>query len=236
MNDSHIECAHCGESFYYDLTSCPNCGISVYPEEGELEEVILEETIYSEFVGGILAVFLGWFVSGVIGVLIYIAPLWLFGEQAYHMPLLILRFGSLPIGSYVGSFTAVAMTKRSPLLYGTLVGVLSFSYAVLFASYERDLAVQPLITTGMLVWWGVILIAGVAGALTNARFSERAVIEQLFSLPDSEDELYEQLYIKVGYDYARVERLIDLERERFPHASRYYLIKSAISQWERDSG
>ena len=35
-SSSEIECAHCGESFYYELDRCPNCGRSVYsPEEDE---------------------------------------------------------------------------------------------------------------------------------------------------------------------------------------------------------
>ena len=127
------------------------------------------------------------------------------------------------------------MTRRSPLIFGALVGVLSISFAILIASYERDLAFEPIFTPEMVLWWGTILIAGVGGALANARFSERAAIDQLFALPESEDELYQDLYVKVGYDHARVERLVDLERERFPDASRYYLLKSAIRHWERDN-
>ena len=71
--------------------------------------------------------------------------------------------------------------------------MLSISFAILIASYERDLVFEPLFTPEMILWWGTILIAGVGGALANARFSERTAIDQLFSLPESEDELY-QLY------------------------------------------
>lgn len=235
MNDNYIECVHCGERFFYDLTKCPHCGVSLYAEEIDFEEETLEKSIYDEILGGILAVAVGWFISGIIGVLNYMVTTWFFGEQAYRYPFQILRYASMPIGTFVGSYVAVAMTKRSAILYGVLVSVLSFSFTILIASYERDLTIQPLFTRDILIWWAFILFAGVAGALTNAKISERAEIDQLFSLPDNEDELYEQLYIKVGYDHARVERLVGLERERFPEASRYYLLKSAIGHWERDN-
>ena len=34
-DDNEIECARCGAHFFYELTRCPNCGVSVYGEEEE---------------------------------------------------------------------------------------------------------------------------------------------------------------------------------------------------------
>ena len=59
--------------------------------------------------------------------------------------------------------------------------------------------------------------------------------EQVFG--DSLDQavLYNDLLVKVGGDRAAVERLIDYERQRAPHANRSVLLRSAIRHWERDN-
>jgi hypothetical protein len=36
--DNEIECARCGAHVYYELTRCPNCGVSLYEPEDETEE------------------------------------------------------------------------------------------------------------------------------------------------------------------------------------------------------
>ena len=50
-----------------------------------------------------------------------------------------------------------------------------------------------------------------------------------------EKDLYMDLYTKVGHDIELVERLIEYERKRSPHASRIYLIQRAIDRWLRDN-
>jgi hypothetical protein len=235
MEESYIECAHCGERFFYDLTQCPHCGKNVYPDETDIDADTGDESIYGQLVGGILAVTVGWFVTGVLGVLLYIATVWIFDGRAYSMPYQLLRYASLPIAAFLGGYITVEMTERAPALFGALVGAMSITFAILLASYEKDLTSELLFTADMTFWWVTIMIAGVGGAILNARLSKKAAIDKLFSLPDSEDGLYQELYVKVGYNHARVERLVELERERFPDASRYYLLKSAIRQWERDN-
>lgn len=39
--DDELECAQCGAYFYYELTRCPNCGVSIYepdPEDDAYQE------------------------------------------------------------------------------------------------------------------------------------------------------------------------------------------------------
>ena len=36
--DDELECGRCGAHFYYELTRCPNCGVSVYEPEDEPDE------------------------------------------------------------------------------------------------------------------------------------------------------------------------------------------------------
>lgn len=36
--DNEVECARCGAHVYYELTCCPNCGVSLYEPEDETED------------------------------------------------------------------------------------------------------------------------------------------------------------------------------------------------------
>jgi hypothetical protein len=47
--------------------------------------------------------------------------------------------------------------------------------------------------------------------------------------------LRQNLRVKVGWDDSKIDRLIDLERERMPNASLQTLMESAIERWERDN-
>ncbi len=48
-------------------------------------------------------------------------------------------------------------------------------------------------------------------------------------------ELRQNLRLKLMYDEARIDRLIDAERERCPQASLAQLMRTAIGRWERDN-
>jgi hypothetical protein len=47
--------------------------------------------------------------------------------------------------------------------------------------------------------------------------------------------LRQNLRLKVGHDEEKIDRLIDLERERLPNAPLQTLMASAIERWERDN-
>ena len=47
--------------------------------------------------------------------------------------------------------------------------------------------------------------------------------------------LRQNLRLKLGYDEAKIDRLIGLERERMPTASTQALMEAAIERWERDN-
>jgi hypothetical protein len=47
--------------------------------------------------------------------------------------------------------------------------------------------------------------------------------------------LRQNLRLKLGYDEAKIDRLIELERERMPRASLQALMEAAIERWERDN-
>ena len=47
--------------------------------------------------------------------------------------------------------------------------------------------------------------------------------------------LRHSLRLKVGSNEAKIDRLIQLERERMPKASTQALMEAAIEHWERDN-
>jgi len=71
------------------------------------------------------------------------------------------------------------------------------------------------------------------------------LLHRIFNKPYAADEvfgdaldqavLYNDLLQKVGGDRAALERLIDFERGRLPHATRIIWLKNAIQRWERDN-
>ncbi len=53
--------------------------------------------------------------------------------------------------------------------------------------------------------------------------------------PSIVTSLRQNLRLKVMHDEDKVERLIDMERERAPNASHRELLEAAIERWERDN-
>lgn len=45
--DDEIECAQCGTYFYYELTRCPHCGISIYGSDDETEEPPVRNGVFA---------------------------------------------------------------------------------------------------------------------------------------------------------------------------------------------
>jgi apolipoprotein N-acyltransferase len=53
--------------------------------------------------------------------------------------------------------------------------------------------------------------------------------------PSTLAALRQNLRLKVGWDESKIDRLIQLERERLPKASLQTLMEAAIERWERDN-
>jgi hypothetical protein len=61
------------------------------------------------------------------------------------------------------------------------------------------------------------------------------IIYHFYSLPSTEDELYQLLVRRCFGDKELVERLIELESKRSPHATRATLIQHALNRLTRDN-
>lgn len=60
-------------------------------------------------------------------------------------------------------------------------------------------------------------------------------VEEVFGEGLDQAILYNDLLQKAGGDRGVVERLINFERQRNPHATRIVLLQDAIASWERDN-
>lgn len=242
-DSSEIECAHCGESFYFELTHCPNCGRSVYdPEEDRSDDDeiwgvdpnrdTLEE--WFETLAPAAATFAGLVVSYLVATIAFIGMRSILGGSAGNLPTRVLMLTAAPIGAAVGGFAAAALEHRQPRKIGWWVGVGSIVSAVVLAGVDAEQA-GSWFGVETLPIWALTVLAGASGGEYWRRQQRDVVIRQLFpDLPD-EDALFEDLLAKTGHDPDRAERLIEFERRYMPNATRRTLIESAISRWERDN-
>lgn len=230
---SDLECPHCGTTFHYELTRCPNCGINIYfPEEekdGELSQAFSNFIDTFRFPLGILA---GWTAAIVLSLSIYL-PI----RFAFTMPqfgyivysIVVLCIGS---GAFSGGFTAFRIAKKNVLVISNLVGLAGIGIAMVILLREWGTVIPfPSVTLG----WMLILIASYAGARVAEKMLQSSTMKTQFVVQETEENLYQGLFIKVGYDHTVARRLIDYERTRAPKARRSQLIRNAIERWEKDN-
>jgi len=113
-----------------------------------------------------------------------------------------------------------------------LVGLVSVGIALVILLREWG-TVLPF--PGVILGWLLILTASLGGAKTAENMLQKATLESLFVVPLTEENLYQDLFVKTGYDHEVAQRLIEYERQRAPQATRFELIRNAIQRWERDN-
>ena len=93
----------------------------------------------------------------------------------------------------------------------------------------------------VLVFVGLVLVFGVfafvqrqkRGALHSGKSAP--INRREAGNPSTLAALRQNLRLKVGWDESKIDRLIQLERERLPKASLQTLMEAAIERWERDN-
>lgn len=250
-SSTEIECAYCGEHFYYELTRCPNCGRDVYEpeydEEDETWEADPDRDVLEDWFAALApaaAVFLGMVVSFAVGSILFILLRYFLGEYGLEWPGRGVLLASVPVGAAVGAFVAGLIESDHPRRMGWWVGGLSIIAALVLAGVDRDLTVSPWTGLDTLPLWAITVLSGAAAGeylrrrrgieLAGALFRNVSNTEY-YEDPAEEEELYEALFVICGQDPERVERLIDFERRYMPNANRRTLIESAIDRWERDN-
>lgn len=242
MNDNEIECPHCGSTFYHELTHCPTCGKSVYPDEFDDESihdswVVGSTDAFSLVTNSLGVVAAGLFVASAITIFLFftIKPLIAFPNK-WGLQMLI--FFLSMIGAFAGGFVAARFSKHRASFHGLVVGLLSVGLSILLTAFEEDISYNmyrfpPLIIP--IIGWGIITLSGLFGAELAVKWAQKIALEQLFSPRRSEEELYQNLLTKVRNDHNVAKRLIEYERKHAPNASNSYLIQNAIRRWEQDN-
>lgn len=231
--NNELECPHCGASFHYELTRCPSCGVNIYfpedEEDGELSKAFTGFSNSFRFPLGILA---GWLASIVISLALYIPIRFAFTMPQSEYIVYLVVVACITVGSFAGGFIAIRVAKEKIILGSMLVGLVSLGIAIVILLREWR-SVLPF--AGVILGWIVILAASFGGAKVAEKMLQKIAVETLFVVPQTEENLYQSLFIKAGYDHNVARRLIEYERQRTPEAKRTELIQSAIRRWERDN-
>jgi len=227
-----LECPHCGASFHYELTRCPNCGVNIYFQEGEPEEV---NKTFIKFIGAFrlpLGILAGWLASIVISLALYIPIRFAFTMPQSEYVVYSVVTACIMAGSFSGGFFAFRVARKRVILGAVLVGFFSVGITIVILLREWE-SVLPF--AGVVLGWIVILAASFGGAKTAEAMLRKVTLESFFVVPPTEENLYQSLFIKAGYDHNAAKRLIEYERQRTPEATRSELISNAIRHWERDN-
>lgn len=230
---NELECPHCGATFHFELTRCPNCGVNIYfPEEeedGELSRALSSFVDSFRFPLGILA---GWTVAIALSLSLYIPIRFAFTIPQSQYVVYAIVVACIVVGTFAGGFFAVRVAKEKVILCALLVGLVGVGIAIVILLREwRTVLPFPSVTLG----WLVILGSGFVGTKVAEKMLQKATFETLFVVPQTEENLYQDLFIKAGYDHNIAKRLIEYERQRAPQATRSKLIRNAIQRWERDN-
>jgi hypothetical protein len=230
---SDLECPHCGATFSYELTRCPNCGVNIYDpedeEEGEFSQAFSGFVDTFRFPLGILA---GWTAAIVLSLSLYLPVRFTFTAPQSGYVVYSLVAACISMGAFAGGFLAVRIAKEKVVLGAALVGLVAVGIAFVILLREWG-TLLPF--TGVVLGWLIILAASFTGAKVAEKMLQKATVETLFVVPQTEENLYQDLFVKAGYDHQVAKRLIEYERQRAPQAARVELIRNAIRRWERDN-
>jgi len=232
-SSSDLECPHCGATFHYELTRCPNCGVNIYfpeeEEEGELSQAFSNFVDTFRFPLGILA---GWTATIVLSFSLYLPIRFAFTLPQSPYVVYSIVVACIGVGTFAGGFVALRVAKEKIIPAALLAGLVGVGVAIVILLREWG-SVLPF--PGVILGWPVILAVGYAGVKVAESMLQKATFETLFVVPPTEENLYQDLFIKTGYDHDIAKRLIEYERQRAPKASRSKWIRNAIQRWERDN-
>ena len=228
-----LECPHCGATFHYELTRCPNCGVNIYfpedEEDGELNKSFSGFVDSFRFPLGILA---GWTAAIVLSLSLYLPIRFAFTMPQSGYIVYSILTACIGVGAFAGGFFAVRTAKEKVILSTLLVGLVGIGTSIVILLREwKTLFPFPSVSLG----WLTILAASFAGAKAAERMLQKTTVETLFVVRPTEENLYQALFIKAGYDHNVAKRLIEYERQRAPQATRSELIRNAIQRWDRDN-
>jgi hypothetical protein len=234
-----LECARCGEQFYYEQHECPNCGARVYSgfdvDEDELHVTETDAEGRQGWAVEAAAVLSGWFISALIVTALFLPLRNGLSIQPGSLSEQLLLFSLAAICGFIAAWMVVRLVGRRWKLHGLLAGMGGLIAAgVLFWILYGY--IQPLLGSPA-AWLAlpVVLCAGWLGAAQAERMFRTPHTDSLFGNALQEKLLYQRLLALTRNDSTTVERLIAYEKQRLPRASRQELMQRAIQRWERDN-
>jgi hypothetical protein len=234
-----IECARCGEHFYYELHACPNCGARVYSGFDEDEdELNLAEPAAAGGQSGFVeasAVLAGWFIAALILTALFLPLRNGLNVQPESILEQALLFTLSALSGFVSAWLVVRLVGRRWKMHGLLAGTGSLlaASALLWILHGN---LQPILTSAA-AWAAVPFVLWISwiGASQADRMYRTPPEDSLFGDALREKLLYQRLMAITRNDQAAVERLIAYEKRRSPRASHMDAMRRAVERWERDN-
>jgi hypothetical protein len=235
MDDNTFECPNCGASVYPEMTRCPQCGQSMYPETDEVAEARMAQAEPAGWGAALGALLIGWMAAAGIALIVNFIVASFVSPPMLGMAGKVILLLAGPLGALAGSVLCGGMSKRRPLLLGSLVGVLTLPVLGLLATHWVQVTVAFVFSPWALAAGVLTLLGGVGGGWLSARTSADSKWRERWKVRGWEDLLYQDLLRKTRFNGPAADRLIEYERKRDPQASRLTLIQNAIERLERDN-
>lgn len=206
----------------------------MYPED----EVELPTTPETSRVGGVAsvgAILIGWIIASGLALLINFIVASISSPSRLGIVEQVVLFLAGPLGVGVGSYVAVGVARRNPMLLGGLVGLFTLPLLALYATHWVEVKVSFLSEPRAIVISLLTVLAGIMSGRLNYMLTQDTGWKEQWRVRGWEDLLYQDLLRKVRFNGSIADRLIDYERQQDPNATRSKLIQNAIERWESDN-
>jgi hypothetical protein len=234
MDDNTFECPNCGARVYPEMSRCPRCGWNMYPEDEEPDIVAREAATpaWGSTMGGFVA---GWLIT--VGIAFLLNSL----LDRFEPSTTLTGFGTVvlvlagPLGALVGGYVGQGVARKSPLLLGSLIGLLALPVLALFTTHWVEVTTSFLLNPWVFLTGVLTILGGAGGSWLNARLTQDTCWREKWRLRGWEDLLYQDLLRRVRFNGSAADRLIEYEHTLDPDAPRFKLIQNAIERWEKDN-
>jgi len=169
--------------------------------------------------------------SGIMGLIVdgvcYFAFIHLSFPATAYIPFLVASC----LGAFASGYSHRAMSDTLPRHLGIAYGLLNTLPAALMTLSGR-LAFPAMMSIAILFAVICTLSAFAGGIVYDTLFRRANILPETVT---SDDALYLELLQRLGFDHARVRRMLDLDRQIAPMLSRRELLQRAIERVHRDN-